>query len=89
MKSRYEGRYAAGSRWELGCDLHFGPILTEEVSLGVQFAEIFILLTEDYCVYHSKRFLAFKLLLWNSHVSIEIIFLFEQIPCYYLCCEVR
>lgn len=79
---------AACSRWELGCDLRFGPVLTEEVSLGVQFAEIFILLTEDCCVYHSKRFLAFKLLFWNSHVSVEVIFLFEQI-CYYSRCEVR
>lgn len=80
---------AACSRWELGCDLCFGPVLTEEDSLGVQFAEIFILLTEDYCVYHSKRFLAFKLLFWKSHVSIKVIFLFEQISCCYPCCEVR
>lgn len=72
-------RDAACSRWELGCDLRFGLVLIEEDSLGVQVAEIFILLTEDYCVYHSKRFLAFKLLFWNSRVSTEVIFLFEQI----------
>lgn len=80
---------AACARWELGCDLRSGPVLIEEDSLGVQLAEIFILLTEDYCVYDSKSFLAFKLLFWNSRVRIEVIFLLEQISCYYPCCEVR
>lgn len=77
MKSRDEGRCSL-LKVGLGCDLHSGPVLIEDDSLGVQFAEIFILLTEDYCVYHSKRFLAFKLLFWNSRISIEVIFLWSK-----------